>query len=87
MQPITKLSTDNRFTQRKRIFKAGKIALGAGGSIDATVRNISDAGALLQVESILDVPDEFVLIIQAEAFKRRCKIAWRRPKALGVRFV
>ena len=87
MQPDKQLSADNRSKQRRRIYKAGKIVFGLGGGIDATVRNISDTGALLQVESVLDVPNDFVLAIPAEGFKRRCKIAWRRPTTLGVRFV
>jgi len=79
-------TTDNRSKQQRRIYKAGKIVFGLRCGIDATVRNISDTGALLQVESVLDILNE-LLVINAEGLKRQCKIAWRRPTALGVRFV
>ena len=67
--------------------KAGKIEFNGGGSIDATVRNLSGTGAQLQVASVLDIPGDFTLHIQADHLKRRCQIVWRQPTRIGVRFV
>ena len=58
-----------------------------GGIINATVKNLSDSGAMLEVASILDIPNEFTLVIETDQFKRQCKIVWRQPTKLGVRFV
>jgi hypothetical protein len=55
--------------------------------VTATVRNISESGAILQVESTIGIPDEFTLFIEADHFKRTCQIIWRQPTKLGVRFL
>jgi hypothetical protein len=72
---------------RKRTLKAGAIEFDRGGGITSTVRNLSDTGALLQVENVIGVPDEFTLFIDADHFKRRCQVVWRQLNKLGVRFV
>jgi hypothetical protein len=76
-----------RSNQRRRILKSGKIGFNGGGAIDAMVRNLSETGALLHVESILDIPNDFTLFIDADNFKRQCKIVWRNPTKIAVRFV
>ena len=78
---------DRRTTPRRRLLQAGKIELNSGGTIDATVKNLSAAGAMLQVESVLGVPNEFTLFIETDKLKRQCQIIWRQPKKIGVRFV
>ena len=78
---------DVRSNPRRRILKSGKIGFNRGAVIDATVRNLSETGALLHVESVLDIPDDFTLLIEADNFKRQCKIVWRQPTKIGVRFV
>ncbi len=72
---------------RKRTLKAGTIVLKNGGGISGVVKNVSDAGALVQVESVIGIPDKFTLFIEADQFKRECEIVWRLPNRIGVRFV
>jgi PilZ domain len=73
---------------RKRMLKAGKIVFNRGGSgIDATVKNLSATGAMLQVANVVGIPDEFTLVIEADNFKRTCAVVWRQSARLGVRFV
>jgi hypothetical protein len=68
------------------MLKAGAIVFNRAGAIDATVRNLSASGAMLEVESVLDIPSEFQLNIKADSFRRNCRIMWRQPRRLGVRF-
>ena len=57
-----------------------------GGAFDCTVRNISDTGAALDVVTPLFIPERFMLVVQAEGLKRRCRIVWRKGKRMGVLF-
>lgn len=83
----TSLMIERRTTlPRRRMFKVGTIEFNRAGGITSTVRNLSDGGAMLQVESIIGVPDEFTLFIAADNFKRSCRVVWRKPNKIGVRF-
>ena len=72
---------------RKRQLKAGTIGFNGAGAIDSVVKNLSDTGAMLQVESIIGIPDQFTLFIASDKFKRECKVIWRQPTKLGIRFL
>jgi hypothetical protein len=78
---------EKRSVTRRRTYKAGTIVFNRAGGISTTVRNLSDLGAMLEVESVLDIPDEFTLTVSSEHFNRRCQVIWRQAKRLGVRFV
>jgi hypothetical protein len=75
----------DRIARRRRVLKAGSIEAG-GGTFDCTVRNISDTGAALEVITPLFIPERFMLVVQAEGLKRRCRIVWRKGKRMGVLF-
>jgi hypothetical protein len=72
---------------RKRTLKAGTIVFNGGGGISGVVKNLSDSGALVHIESLIGIPDKFTLFIEADQFKRKCEIVWRLPNRIGVRFV
>jgi hypothetical protein len=55
--------------------------------MDCLIRNLSDRGACLEIDSALVPVDEFDLIILPEYLNRKCRVAWRKPKRIGVRFV
>ena len=75
----------HRSAPRRRTLKAGSIESG-GGAIDCIVRNVSEAGAALEVVSPLFIPDRFTLIVPTDQLKRRCHIVWRKQKGIGVAF-
>jgi hypothetical protein len=74
-----------RIASRRRILKAGSIEFG-GGVIDCTVRNISESGAALDVQSPLYIPDRVTLIIPTDQLKRSCRVVWRKERRIGVTF-
>jgi hypothetical protein len=76
---------EHRIAPRRRVLKAGSIAFG-GGTIDCTVRSISDTGAALEVVTPLFIPDRFTLIIPTDQLKRPCHVAWRRERRIGIAF-
>jgi hypothetical protein len=74
-----------RTAPRRRRLKAGTISFG-GGAIDCTVRNISEAGAALDVTSPVGIPERFTLLMEADRNKFACRVVWRKEKRIGVRF-
>jgi hypothetical protein len=75
----------DRIAPRRRVLKAGSIEAG-GGAFDCTVRDISDAGAALEVVTPLFIPERFMLVVQADGLKRRSRIVRRKGKRMGVLF-
>ena len=67
--------------------KGGSITFGLAAGIDCLIRNMSETGACLVVESPVGIPDDFTLLIKPEIIKRNCHIAWRTADKIGVRFV
>lgn len=78
---------DKRTNQRHRVLKAGKISFGQAGIIDCVVRNMSDTGARLEVESVVGIPDSFNLMICADRYAKQCRVVWRKEKQIGIKFV
>ncbi|WP_249148084.1 sensor domain-containing diguanylate cyclase [Bradyrhizobium sp. AUGA SZCCT0177] len=72
---------------RGRTFLAGKIISNYGQStIDCTVRRISDTGAVIEVESVLGIPQHFHLMIPGEGDPQPCKRSWQSEKQIGLVF-
>ena len=74
-----------RIASRRRVLKAGTIEFG-GGAIDCMVRNVSDTGAALNVNSPVGIPDRFTLVVAADGSHQHCRVVWRKEKRIGVRF-
>ena len=78
---------DKRRAPRLRTLKGGSIQFGLAAAIDCIVKNMSQTGAALEVQSPVGIPDEFTLVIKPESLKRNCRVAWRSAKRIGVEFV
>ena len=72
---------------RGRTFLAGKVISNYGQStIDCTVRRISDTGAVIEMQSVLGVPEHFHLLIQGEGEPQPCRRSWQSENQVGVVF-
>lgn len=78
---------ERRATPRNRTYKGGSIIFGLAAGVDCVIRNLSDTGASLEVESPVGIPDDFTLLIKPELLKRRCQIEWRSANRIGVQFI
>ena len=77
---------ERRGGQRHRVLKGARIVFNEGRStISCTVRNLSGSGALLRVESVLGIPDQFALVVSGDA-ARCCDVVRRTANELGVAF-
>ena len=78
---------ERRTSPRHRTFKGGSISFAGAAAIECVVRNLSPAGACLEVASPIGIPDDFDLIIRPEYQRRHCRLVWRKAQRIGVRFV
>jgi hypothetical protein len=76
---------NNKRDQRQNAMKAGTILFGGSG-IDCLVRNISDGGANLEVESQIGIPNSFDLVIDTEHSNHHCHVIWRKARRIGIAF-
>jgi hypothetical protein len=79
--------TEQRRSPRHRTLKGGKICLqNLWSTIDCVVRDLSEGGAGLVVESQAGIPEHFKLAISNSSIIRPCRLAWRSANRLGVSF-
>jgi hypothetical protein len=76
---------EHRAIPRHRVLKAGTIEFG-GGAIDCTIRNMSNAGAALDVASPVGIPAQFTLVLPADGSHMPCHVVWRTETRIGVTF-
>jgi hypothetical protein len=77
---------ERRKIQRHRTPKAGSISFNRAGGVDCRVRNLSPAGACLEMASQIGIPDEFVLVVGVDHLKAPCHVIWRTATRLGLEF-
>ena len=77
---------ERRKLSRHRTLKSGSITFNRAAGIDCRVRNLSPAGALLEVAGQVGIPEEFVLVIESEHARHPCRVIWRTATRLGVAF-
>jgi hypothetical protein len=50
----------------------------AHGAIDCVVRNLSERGACLKVESPVGIPETFDLVLEGDDIVRPCRVVWQK---------
>jgi zona occludens toxin (predicted ATPase) len=82
------MADEQRNEQRHRTLKPGLIVFNNGFStIECLVRNLSESGAQLKVESLIGIPDEFQLKLKDAAAAAPARIAWKRGQTIGIKFI
>ncbi len=77
---------ERRKVQRHRTFKAGSSAFKRTGAIVCRVRNLSPAGACLEVASQIGIPDQFVLQVDVDRLRQPPRnLAHRDSHEHGIR--
>ncbi len=77
---------ERRKFRRSRVLKSGQIAVNdKARKIDCTVRNISPAGACIELpSSTLGIPPVFTLILGTGP--QPCRVIWRTEQRMGIAF-
>jgi hypothetical protein len=79
---------DRRKTPRLKSFKGARVDFHAHWPpINCTVRNLSRAGACLELEGDYNTALEFALIFTQNQEQRACRQVWRQGARIGVAFV
>jgi PilZ domain len=77
---------ERRNVQRHRTLKAGSINFNRTNVFDCRVRNLSPAGACLEVASQFGIPNDFVLVVESDHLQQPCHVIWRTAMRMGVAF-
>src|SRR4051794_30769208 len=80
-----RVAMDKRAAPRRQVRKVGTIEFG-GGAFSCMVRDLSSAGAALDLPSAAGIPDHFVLIVPADGLRFGCHTIWRKETRIGIRF-
>ena len=73
---------------RRRMLKGARIILHNGSSVfTCRVRDMSEAGARLEVVNTQGIPDDFTLTMEDGTASFRCSVRRRTMTTLGVEFV
>ncbi len=79
---------DARVASRRRVLKAGIVASNDRRlTSTCMVRDVSETGARLKLESTVGIPDTFELIIEIDGLEASCEVMWRSTNEVGVRFL
>ena len=76
---------EKRVESRRRVLKSGKIVFAHGACLlDCTIRNISEKGAMLQIDNSVAVPDEFQLYEPSGMVLHDVWVVRRASRFIGV---
>jgi GGDEF domain-containing protein len=79
---------ERRTARRPRVLKRGQIITnGRHSSVDCTVRDLTDSGARLRVDTYFAPPDAFEFTVVGSGQRRLAKLRWQVGKEIGIEFV
>jgi hypothetical protein len=78
---------ERRHEFRRRVYYGGRLAFNDRKStLDCIVRNFSQAGARIEVDEAVILPDQLDLAIERHSVAFLTRIIWRRQHAVGLAF-
>jgi hypothetical protein len=78
---------EKRYTRRQPMRHSAWVAITPEQRFGCTVADISETGARIEVNDSAKVPDSFVLMLSSNGAARRfCRMVWRKPHQVGVKF-
>lgn len=78
---------ERRKLTRSRVLKSGKMLLSKSSVIDCLARDLTKAGAGLEVANTYGLPDTLDLSLGSSQPRRRCRLVWRKLNKTGVEFL
>jgi hypothetical protein len=81
-------ASERRREVRQRVFKRGLLhVVGAGGTFNCMVRNISSGGAGLRLDAAFAVPESCEFEVVGSGTRRRVAVRWQAGIDLGVEYL
>jgi hypothetical protein len=78
---------ERRKITRMRVLKGAKFLLGNSSVRDCVVRDLTNAGAGVEVPNTIELPVGLDLTFDGDRSFRRCRLVWRKISKTGVEFV
>ena len=81
------MGSERRKAKRQMLRYGAWLMLADGSLAECVLSDISETGARLMVDDSALVPEKFDLVLSRNGEARRhCKVVWRNPQQVGVRF-
>jgi hypothetical protein len=80
------ITADRRKSRRLKVPHRGLISSENGDGISCEIVNMSPFGARLELGTPMEVPETFVLVVEAEHIRWPCRVIWRDQTQVGVAF-
>ena len=77
---------ERRKITRTRVLKGAKFLLGKSSTRDCVVRDLTNAGAGVEVPNTIDLPETLDLTLNGGRSFRHCRVVWRKITKTGVEF-
>ena len=78
---------DKRKLRRRALRYVAWVAMASGERQACLLSDMSETGARIDVENADRLPERFALLLSANgAARRTCRVVWRKPDQIGVRF-
>ena len=78
---------DLRRSPRLKAIKSGQIIVEeSGDTLDCTIRNISETGAMLRFEDDVELPKKVQLVILSHDIHVRADVIWNNGAEAGIEF-
>jgi hypothetical protein len=78
---------ERRKLVRSRVLKNAKFIVDASLVIDCFVRNLTVAGAQVELPRTAELPDRLTMTFDSGRTLRSCRIVWRDQNKAGLEFV
>ena len=78
---------ERRKLVRSRVLKNAKFIVDASLVIDCFVRNLTVAGAQVELRRTAELPDRLTMTFDSGRTLRSCRIVWRDQNKAGLEFV
>lgn len=79
------MSDDRRGAYRRNAFTFGAVETGAG-EIGCLVWDVTETGALIEIEQAVDLPERLRVRLAPETAPREASVAWQNGKRAGIAF-
>ena len=82
------LDNNNRRAERSELEQDGKIIYNNLMCVtNCVIVDLSDSGCQVSVQSIIGIPNYFILQIGTIRRKRECKVVWQKQSTMGIKFI
>jgi PilZ domain len=78
---------ERRKITRTRVLKGAKFLLGNSSVRDCVVRDLTNAGACIDIPNTIDLPETLNLTFNDSHSFQPCRLVWRKIRRAGVEFV